>query len=152
MTRSRTLFGLSCAASTVFLPAKVPMSAPSATSLPQCLLWYMRDRPTSVAPPYISVPMYGVDLGHQTEVSSVTADAAANAVLVWPDGNDCQSPLLKPRPQSKSWGMLSPETKGRLRPIVPLRTYVMPCATRTASVPCHPRSAIRGIFPTRPTT
>src|SRR5450756_1136005 len=107
----------------------------------------MRDSPTSVAPPYIAGPMIHVDLGHQVVVSSVTAAADANAVVECPDGNDCQSALLKPRPQSKSRGIIPFETNGRLRPMVPFSRNAIPSPTSTASVPCHPRSAMRGMLP-----
>jgi len=56
----------------------------------------MRERPTAAAPPYISGPTTQVERGHQRVVSFVTAAAAANAVLVCPDGNEVQSPDEKP--------------------------------------------------------
>jgi hypothetical protein len=48
----------------------------------------MRESPTAVAPPYISGPTIHTERGHQRVVSFVTAAAAANAVLVCPDGNE----------------------------------------------------------------
>src|SRR5947209_9882877 len=94
-TWSRALsIGVGCACEywTSFQPLNVPMAAPSTTSDAQCLLWYMRERPTIVAPPYMSGPMTHLDLGHQAPVSAVTAAAAAKADVACPDGNDCQSP------------------------------------------------------------
>jgi hypothetical protein len=59
----------------------------------------MRDKPTAVAPVYMSGPTIHVEFGHQRVVSFVTAAAAAKAVLVCPDGNDVQSPELNPLPK-----------------------------------------------------
>jgi hypothetical protein len=47
----------------------------------------------------MSGPTTHVELGHQRVDSFVTAAAAAKAVLVWPDGNDDQSPEEKPFPR-----------------------------------------------------
>jgi hypothetical protein len=105
----------------------------------------MRERPTEVAPAYISGPTIHSDLGHHRVVSFVTADAAANAVVECPDGNDDQSPDENPFPTLQFSGLVPPESEGRARPATPLMRYVMPSARRTDSVPCHPRSAIRGL-------
>ena len=48
----------------------------------------MRDRPTSVAPPYNAGATYHVAEGHRRRTSLVTVDAAANAAVACPDGND----------------------------------------------------------------
>jgi hypothetical protein len=58
----------------------------------------MRDKPTAVAPVYMSGPTIHVDRGHHRVVSFVTAAAAANAVLVCPEGNEDQSPDENPLP------------------------------------------------------
>src|SRR5438309_11578316 len=100
----------------------------------------MRERPTIVAPPYISGPTIHLAFGHQAPVSAVTAAAAANAEVACPEGNDCRSPLPKPFKNLKSWGLVSPETNGRERPSTPLSTQVRRSATITASVPCQPRA------------
>ena len=96
-----------------------------------------------VAPPYMSGPITHVDFGHQVPVSAVTAAAAANADVAWPDGNDCRLPFLKPLNNLKSCGFVSPATNGLERPVMPLSAYVTTSATMTASVPCQPRSAMR---------
>src|SRR3954465_262649 len=103
----------------------------------------MRDTPTSVAPPYISGPMTHVDFGHQSVVSSVTAAAAAKAVVECPDGNERYRLVAKPLPKWKSSGS-SIVTNGRERPSAPLITYDVSSPSSTASVPCQPRSAMRG--------
>ena len=72
----------------------------------------MRESPTAVAPPYINGPTYHVERGHQRVVSFVTAAAAANAVDVWPDGNDDQSPDENPLPNVKLSGVGSVREKG----------------------------------------
>src|SRR5215210_9258636 len=96
MNLSTGLSGCACEYRTVLSPLKVPIAAPSTTSLAQCLSWYMRETPTSAAPPYSTGATYQVYFGHSRRTSLVTADAAANAVVVWPDGNDCRSELEKP--------------------------------------------------------
>src|SRR6478672_3043823 len=96
-----------------------------------------------VAPPYISGPMTHVDFGHHSVVSSVTAAAAAKAVVECPDGNDRYRLVENPFPRWKSSGS-SMDTNGRERPSVPLITYDVSSPSSTASVPCHPRSAMRG--------
>src|SRR5687768_2838456 len=111
MTRSMMLCGLECEASTTFFPENVPISAPSAMSLAQCRLWYMRDIPTTVAPPYMMGPTTQVDLGHHSVVSSVTAAAAANAVVVWPEGRDFHCPFPNPFPNRKFQGSVT-DTSG----------------------------------------
>src|SRR5690349_366203 len=126
------------------MPLKVPMPAPSTTSLAQCLLWYMRERPTSVAPPYITGATYQVYLGHMRCTSLVTAEAAAKAVVVCPEGKDERSSPENPFPNLKSRGLVSAVTYGRERPSSPLRTPVTPEARTTASVPCRPRSSTPG--------
>src|SRR5262245_7191243 len=126
ITRSNTLCGCLCEYWTIFCPLNVPMAAPSTTSLPQWRLWYMRDKPTRVAPPYINGPTNFVDFGHHRPVSAVTAAAAANAVVVWPDGNELRFPSPNPPPNLKSAGLVSLETNGRARPSVPFRMVVTP--------------------------
>src|SRR5512143_179970 len=111
----------------------------------------MRDKPTAVAPPYMSGPTIQVECGHQRVVSFVTAAAAANAVLVWPDGNDVQSPDEKPLPRWKSSGSCPLVKNGRPRPTAPFNMNVTPSANSTASVPCNPRSATRSYPPILPT-
>src|SRR5690242_10738020 len=132
------------------MPLKVPIAAPSTTSLAQCLLWYMRERPTSVAPPYITGATYHTASGCIRRISLVTADAAAKAAVVCPDGKDCRSLLLNPPNSLKSCGLLSAETYGRARPSEPLSTAVTTDARSTDSVPCHPRSSSHGCPPHRP--
>src|SRR6185436_4339649 len=111
----------------------------------------MRDNPTAVAPPYMSGPTIHVERGHQRAVSLVTAAAAANAVDVWPDGNDVQSPERNPRPNAKSSGSSPSDRNGRARPASHLMTVVIDCENTTASVPCQPRSATRSLRIRRPT-
>src|SRR5579885_1293461 len=103
----------------------------------------MRDRPTIVAPPYMSGPITQVDFGHHAPVSAVTAAAAAKADVACPEGNDCRSPFASPLNNLKSRGLVSLETNGLARPAIPLSTHVTTSATATASVPCQPRSATR---------
>src|SRR5262249_45834001 len=103
-------------------------------------------------PVYINGPTIHSDLGHQRVVSFVTADAAANAVVVWPERNDDQSPDENPLPTVQSVGVRPPDNDGLALPATPLIRYVMPSASNTASVPCHPRSAIRGLCASSPTT
>src|SRR5207249_897521 len=86
ITRSIRLSGCAWLYRTTLSPAKVPIPAPSATSLAQCALLYMRESPTSVAPPYIAGATSHVPFGHQRRDSLVTAAAAANAAVVCPDG------------------------------------------------------------------
>ena len=64
------------------------MAAPVITSLAQWRLLNMREKATADAPPYIVGPMIHTLFGHQRLVSEVTADAAANAAIVCPLGND----------------------------------------------------------------
>src|SRR4051812_1692808 len=98
----------------------------------------MRESATADAPPYMSGPTTHVERGHQRAVSFVTAAAAANAVVAWPEGKDCRSPFPKPFPTWKSCGLSPLETYGRERPPVPLITYVRASASSTDSVPCQP--------------
>src|SRR5215467_2341353 len=149
--RSTKLCGWPCAYCTTFRPLNVPIAAPSTTSLAQCLSWYIRERPTAVAPAYITGPTIHSDLGHQRVVSFVTAAAAANAVVACPDGNDAQSPDVNPFVARQSVGSVPSESEGRARPATPLMTYVMPSASSTDSVPCHPRSAMRSACVSLPT-
>src|SRR5215207_4482664 len=110
----------------------------------------MRESPTAVAPPYMSGPTIHVDLGHQRVVSFVTAAAAANAVVVCPEGNDFQSPDANPLPRRKSSGSSPFERNGLPRPMMPFSTVVTPSPNSTAVVPCQPRSATRSNLPTLP--
>src|SRR5258705_12164033 len=99
----------------------------------------MRDRPTRVAPPYITGATYHVYFGHMRFTSLVTADAAANAVVLWPDGKDWRSATENPFKSWKSLGRVTPGlTSGRARPSVPLRKPMIPDPSSTASVPCQP--------------
>src|SRR5438067_928178 len=66
---------------TVLRPEKTPMADPMTMSLAQCLSSYMRDRPTSEAPPYMTGAMYHVECGHHSDVSAVTAAAAEKAAV-----------------------------------------------------------------------
>src|SRR3954463_9838408 len=97
-------------------------------------------------------PMIHLVLGHHAAVSVDTAAAAANAVVACPEGKDMNSPLLKPRPNLKLRGLVSDEAYGRSRPSTPLRPPAIAAPTTSASVPCRPRSAARGICARRPTT
>ena len=90
------------------------------------------------------------DLKQRVEHVKTSAAAAANAVDVCPEGNDCRSDVLKPPPNLKSRGLLSLETKGRARPSVPLRNPVVRLATSSASVPCQAKSVRSGRRATRP--
>src|SRR5437763_14563146 len=107
------------------------MPAPRTTSLAQCLLWYMRESPTIVAPPYITGATNFTAFGWRRRTSLVTDEATANAVVVCPDGNDWRSALPNPPPILKSVGFVSLVTNGRARPIVPFRKLVMAVARRT---------------------
>src|SRR4051812_8156821 len=98
----------------------------------------MRERPTIVAPPYSTGAAYQVYLGHMRWTSLVTAEAAANAVVVCPDGNDCRSASPKPPPNLKSCASVSLVTNGLARPSTPLSRPVIPDEMSTASVPCQP--------------
>src|SRR5215208_619720 len=135
---------------TTLRPAKVPKAAPMMTSLAQCLLLYMRETPTSAAPPYIAVPTYHFECGHQSADSSVTAAAAAKAIVLWPEGKERYSSCRQPRLSPKFRGF-SGSRYGRARPAVPLISVVATPAMAIASVPCSPRSAIRSLPPIRPT-
>src|SRR5919204_4719459 len=73
---------------TTLRPVNTPMAPPMRTSLAQCLLLYMRETPTSVAPPYIAGATYHAEPGHHRRASSVTAAAAAKAVTECPDGKE----------------------------------------------------------------
>src|SRR5687768_2356145 len=96
--RSMKLPGCEWCQCTTLSPANVPMAAPVMTSLAQCLFSYIRDHPVMAAPPYMTGPMTQTDFGHHRLVSDVTADAAANAAMVCPLGNERKSlPSRKPR-------------------------------------------------------
>src|SRR5262249_55598927 len=86
--RSITLFVCPWLYRTTLIPLNVPMAAPSATSLAQWALLYMRESPTNVAPPYIAGATTQMPFGHHRCDSLVTTDAAAKAAVVCPDGND----------------------------------------------------------------
>src|SRR5438105_12033973 len=101
----------------------------------------MRERPTIVAPPYMSGPITHVDFGHHVPVSAVTAAAAANADVACPDGNDWRLPSPKPFKNLKLCGLVSLNTKGRERPALTFHAYVTTSATTTASGPCQPAAA-----------
>src|SRR5690348_8246718 len=58
---------------TTLSPAKVPMPAPTITSLAQWRLLYMRDTPTSAAPVYSTGPTIHFVFGALRDVSAVTA-------------------------------------------------------------------------------
>src|SRR5437763_7514573 len=104
----------------------------------------MRETPTSDAPPYITGATSQKWCGHIRSASLVTADAAANAAVVCPEGNDCLSALPKPPPNLKSCAVVSAVAKGRALPVTPFRIQVMLEPKMTASVPCQPRSSISG--------
>src|SRR5690242_5532884 len=95
---------------TTLIPENVPIAAPRATSLAQWALLYIRESPTSVAPPYITGATIHCSCGHQRRDSLVTAAAAANATVECPDGKDAYCPPVNPRPNLKSCGFVSRET------------------------------------------
>src|ERR1700738_687469 len=124
MARSRKFLGWAWVYFTTFSPLNVPTAAPRTTSLAQCWSWYIRDNPTKVAPPYITGAAYQVYCGHMRCTSAVTDEATANAVVVWPEGNDCRSDLV-PFMNLKSCGLVSALTYGRDRPSATLSAPVI---------------------------
>ena len=83
---SSRVTGCVCAYRTTFNPLRMPIPAPSITSLAQCLSVYMRARPTAVAAPYSTGATNAVCPGHARASSLVTAEAAAKPMAVCAEG------------------------------------------------------------------
>src|SRR3954453_4429152 len=125
------------------------MAAPTATSLAQCALLYIRDSPTMPARPKSAVTTKGLPDFHWYPASAVAAAAAANAEVVCPEGKERTESPLKPRSSLKSYG-LSGERYGRLRPATILIDPVIMSPTNTASAVCSPTCAVPRFPVSRP--